>query len=177
MPAPRVPPAPPRLSITSCREVSLANCAESGLAKASVPPPAGKGTTRLTGRAGHALCPNPAVGTEIAAATAARSVSRRLHKKLPLNVIHVSSLASRIHTARFFIANSIRSERAKGTFSPEHGFAEPPPQNHASRNHGQAQPLTMLMPSDNSPKCASGSRKNSAIKRMTPYPKRNAAAT
>jgi hypothetical protein len=51
--APSVPPAPPRLSMMSCLPVSLANWADSGRAKASVPPPAGNGTIIVTGLVGQ----------------------------------------------------------------------------------------------------------------------------
>ena len=53
--APTVPPAPPRLSMISDLPVDLENCAASGRAKASVPPPAGNGTTMLTGLVGQPL--------------------------------------------------------------------------------------------------------------------------
>jgi hypothetical protein len=53
-PAPSVPPAPPLLSMTNWRPTFLVICANSGRAKASVPPPGGKGTTMVTGLVGHA---------------------------------------------------------------------------------------------------------------------------
>jgi hypothetical protein len=53
MPAPTVPPAPPRLSMITWRPSERVSTAVSGRAKASVPPPAGKGTTNETGRVGQ----------------------------------------------------------------------------------------------------------------------------
>src|SRR5574343_667786 len=53
MPAPSVPPAPPRLSMISCLPVRRENWADRGRAKASVPPPAGNGTTIVTGLVGQ----------------------------------------------------------------------------------------------------------------------------
>ena len=74
--APSVPPAPPLLSITRGLPVSLVNCAPSGRANASVPPPAGNGTSSVTGLAGHA-CAQPALGR---AKAAAASTWRRLRE-------------------------------------------------------------------------------------------------
>src|SRR3954463_11289710 len=77
--APTVPPAPPRLSMISCLPVCLANCAPSGRANASVPPPAGNGTIIVTGLTGHAAFCARAKGAAAAAAAAAnpRRTARR----------------------------------------------------------------------------------------------------
>ena len=53
MPAPSVPPAPPRLSITRLLPAMRVNCAAMGRANASVPPPAGNGTIMVTGLLGQ----------------------------------------------------------------------------------------------------------------------------
>ena len=51
--APRVPPAPPRLSIIICLPRFFVHCADKGLAIASVPPPAGNGTIIVMGLEGQ----------------------------------------------------------------------------------------------------------------------------
>src|SRR4051794_9594704 len=66
----------------SCLPVCLVNCAASGRANASVPPPAGKGTIIITGRVGHAAPCAFAKGATPAtpAAAAARRTSRRVKR-------------------------------------------------------------------------------------------------
>src|SRR5215210_6339776 len=55
--APRLPPAPPRLSMTTCLPSCLLSVADSGRAKASVPPPAAKGTIMITALVGQFCAP------------------------------------------------------------------------------------------------------------------------
>src|SRR6187431_1050755 len=79
MPAPTVPPAPPRLSMITWRPSERVSTAVSGRAKASVPPPAGKGTTKETGRFGQPPAwarAEPTNGKARAAPAAARSLRR-----------------------------------------------------------------------------------------------------
>src|SRR5688500_5253280 len=87
--APSVPPAPPRLFTTMVLPVTLANWADKGRAKASVPPPAGKGTIKVTGLVGQEDCASAANG-QAATPVAPTRISRR--RMVLLLIAFVSSL-------------------------------------------------------------------------------------
>src|SRR3990167_2242724 len=115
MPAPSVPPAPPLLSMTNCLPVFLTIAANNGRAKASVPPPGGKGTTMVTGLVGHDWAWARPQGAKAISAAALASRVRRGWAAEGGERVMLSPVGARCEASR---AGSEQGRKGAGMYHP-----------------------------------------------------------